>query len=122
MTPDFIGTLPGWITAISTTSGLTALVIAYWRRGVSLQGLENAEGADIRDHYAGELARVVQRQHECEEREQELRRRVGELENDILGLIRVIGQASADKVLYLGDDVPQHIRDMAARVQGRLRQ
>lgn len=120
MDPDFIGTLPGWITAVSTTTGLTALVVAYWRRGVSLQGLEDAKNADIRDHYSEELKRVVHRQHECEAREQELRQRVAELENDILGLIRIIGQASTDKVLSLGPDVPKDIQEMAERVRGRL--
>lgn len=120
MPADFIGTLPGWITAISTSTGLTALVVAYWRRGVSLQGLENTESADIRTHYAEELGRVVQRQHECEGREQELRGRVAELENDVLGLIRIISQASTDKVLSLGPDVPQHIQEMAERMRGRL--
>lgn len=120
MPADFIGTLPGWITAFSTTGGVTALVVAYWRRGVSLQGLEDAESTDIRRHYAEELARVVERQHDCEAREQELRGRVAELENDILGLIRIIGQASTDKVLSLGPDVPKDIQEMAERVRGRL--
>lgn len=121
MQPGFLGTLPGWIAAISTSgifATLVTLIVAYWRRGVSLRSLANSDHADIRDHYAEELARVVQRQHECEERETELRSRVASLENDILGLIRIITQASADKVLYLGPEVPEHIREIAERIIG----
>jgi predicted RNase H-like nuclease (RuvC/YqgF family) len=55
ITPDFIGTLPGWITAASTTTGVAAIIIAFFRRGVSLKGLQNAAEADIRDHYADEV-------------------------------------------------------------------
>jgi hypothetical protein len=119
---DFLGTLPGWITAISASgifATLVTLIVAYWRRGISLKTLANADIADIRDHYAEELTRVVQRQHDCEAREQALRSRVTDLENDVLGLIRIIGQASADKVLQLGPDVPDVIRAMAERVRSR---
>lgn len=118
-TPDFIGTLPGWITAASTTTGVVALIAAYWRRGIALTGLHNADEADIRDHYAEELARVIQRQRDCEVREEALRERVSELENNVLGLIGIIRQASADKVLALGPAVSEQIRDMAKRVGGR---
>lgn len=55
MGPDFLGTLPGWITATSTTTGVAAIIIAYFRRGVSLRGLANQDHADIRDHYAKEV-------------------------------------------------------------------
>jgi hypothetical protein len=92
---DFLGTLPGWITAASTTTGGAAIIIAYLRRDVSIKGLHNADHADIRDHYAEELERVTVRQRECEERESQLRGRVAELENDILGLIRIIGQPTS---------------------------
>lgn len=56
MPADFIGTLPGWITAASSTTGVAAIIIAFFRRGVSLKGLKNADDADIRDHYALEVA------------------------------------------------------------------
>lgn len=119
MTADFIGTLPGWITAASTTTGVVALVVGYWRRGISLKGLQNADEADIRDHYAEELERVIKRQRECELREEALRSRVGELENNVRGLIGIIRQASTDKVIALGPEVSEQIRDMAERVGGR---
>jgi hypothetical protein len=116
---DFLGTLPGWITAASTTTGGAAIIIAYLRRDVSIKGLHNADHADIRDHYAEELERVTVRQRECEERESQLRGRVAELENDILGLIRIIGQASTNKVLLLEENVSEDIRQMAERIIGR---
>jgi hypothetical protein len=122
VTPDLVGTIPQWITAISSTSvaaAVVALVTAYWKRGVSLKTLANADHADIRDHYADELERVVARQHECEEREHILRNRVTELENDVLALIRIIGQAGTNKVLQLGPDVSETIRGMTERVIAR---
>jgi hypothetical protein len=120
MGPEFVGTLPGWITAISSTGGVAAVIIALLRRNVSLRGLQNADHADIRDHYAEELERVIERQHGCEAREEKLRERVTELENDVLGLIRIIAQASADKVLLLDtEDIPPSIKKMAERIAGR---
>lgn len=121
MAPDFIGTLPGWITATSTSGGMVMLIVAYWKRSVSMKSLDNADHADIRDHYAEELARVVQRQHECEQREADLRRRVSQLENELQGLIRLIAQNSANKVLQLGDDVPADIQAAAERVDAILK-
>lgn len=104
------------VVTVLFTGGVLGVFLRY-RQG--MRGLGNADKADIRDHYAEELARVVDRQHKCEEREHRLRERVAELENDILGLIRIITQASADKVLDLGAEVPKHIRDMAERVKDR---
>jgi hypothetical protein len=122
LTADFLGTLPGWITA----AGVAAIlgVVLRYRLGVGRLNLEgrkqdDANEKDIRDHYSEELGRVVQRQIECEKREAQLRGRVSQLENDILGLIRIISQASADKVLLLDEGVPEDIRQMAARIVGR---
>jgi hypothetical protein len=86
---------------------------------VNARAAANVNGADIRDHYAEELARTVQRHMTAKSGKQALRKRVAELENDVLGLIRLISQASADKVLNLGPDVPQDILDMADRIRGR---
>lgn len=49
--PEFLGTIPGWITAISSSGVLG--VAAYFLLG--RQKLTNADEADIRDHYAEEL-------------------------------------------------------------------
>lgn len=53
-----IGTVAGWVTAFSTTgifAGVAVLVRAWWRRGIDLRTLNNADRADIRDHYASEV-------------------------------------------------------------------
>jgi hypothetical protein len=121
MAPDFLGTLPGWITAVSTSGGMVTLIVAYWKRGVSLKSLDNTDHADIRDHYAAELSRVVERQHECERREAELRQRVSDLEDELKGLVRLIAQNSANKVLQLGEDIPSDIRAAAERVDNILK-
>lgn len=112
------GTVPQWITAISSTAVLGligTLVVGWWRRGIDLKKLTAADEADIRDHYAEELGRVVTRQHECEEREQKLRDRVRKLETEVEGLYRTLIVSSADRVLGLGDSVPAHFRDLAER-------
>ena len=102
------------ITAVLLTGGMLGVVLRY-RQG--MRGLSNVDAADIRDHYAEELQRVIDRQRACEEREATLRRRVAELENDILGLINIIRQASADKVLVLGNEASEMIQDMARRIR-----
>ena len=109
--PDVLGTVPQWITAM----GLSGLIIAYWRRGVALKGLTNADTADIRVHLTEELERVIERQRACELREESLRERVRVLEDLTEGLYRTIISVSAEKVVELGDDVPPHIRDLAQR-------
>lgn len=112
------GTIPQWITAVSSAAVLGligTLVVGWWKRGVDLKTLTTTDHADIRDHYAEELSRVVSRQHECEEREQKLRDRVRKLESEMDGLYRTLIASSADRVLALGDAVPGHYRDLAER-------
>ena len=102
------------IVTVLLTGGALGIVLRY-RQG--MRALANVDAADIRDHYAEELARVIERQRQCEEREAKLRERVRELENDILGLINIIRQASADKVLRLDTPASEMIRDMAERIK-----
>jgi hypothetical protein len=104
------------IATVVFTGGALGVVLKH-RYG--MRGLTNADSADIRDHYAEELERVVKRQRDCEAREEALRGRVAELENNILGLIGIIRQASADRVLELGEGASEVIRDMAERVNQR---
>jgi hypothetical protein len=89
-----------------------------------MRSLKLQDDADVRDHddgllgrYSEELDRVIGRQRECEAREEALRQRVMELENDVLGLIRIITQASADKVLMLGEEASETIHSMALRIK-----
>lgn len=106
------------IVTILLTGGMLGVVLRY-RQG--MRGLSNVDAADIRDHYAEELERVIERQRACEEREGKLRQRVTELENDILGLIGIIRQASANKVLQLDSEASDMIRDMAQRIVNNRR-
>jgi hypothetical protein len=113
-----IGTVAGWITALSSLgifASLGTLTVAWWRRGVSLKGLSDTAEGKLRDHYAEELERVVKRQHDCEEREEALRKRVRDVENLLEGVYRMLVQNSAEKVLEMGDTVPPHVRDLAKR-------
>ena len=100
--PEWLGTLPQWITATS----LVAIIAAYWRRGIALKGLENADLADIRTHLATELDRVTKRQRECEVREGELRERLSRAEDEISGLKRQVARYSADQLTLLEQGYP----------------
>jgi hypothetical protein len=113
-----LGTIPQWITAGTVVS----VLIAWWRRGVSLRGLANNDAVDIRDHYAEELKRLVERVDAAEDKHDKcladrdaLRDRLVKVEDELTGVYRLIAQASRDKVLLLGDDVPEHIRAAAVR-------
>ncbi|MES2902695.1 MAG: hypothetical protein V4696_00775 [Pseudomonadota bacterium] len=107
---------------------------------------KNLDAENIRDHYAKEVAALREalirqstkfredlaametryrelldhsdHQHrECLEDRDKLRGEVGVLRNEIDGLVRVIAQASIDRVIMLGDAVPEHIKEAAERAQ-----
>lgn len=121
------GTFPQWVTAITSTAWLTfssGLLIAWWRRGVDLKKLALGDEADIRDHYAEELERVLARQHDCEAREEMLRERVRVLEDEVSGLKRIIADNSSDHLLILEgmletkpSDIAPHAAASASRVK-----
>ena len=166
---EFIGTIPGWITAISTSTGVVTLVTMYWRRGIALRKLnieqniaDNMDAADIRDHYADEVQKLrerldtqakgfreqiaeidghykdiierlekrytdasdaaMKRHEECMADRDKLRNEVMILRNEINGLVRVVTQASIDRVIALGDDVSDDIREAAMRAQKYIEQ
>jgi tRNA(Met) C34 N-acetyltransferase TmcA len=120
---ELLGTIPGWI----TSGGIITIVVTLLKRNVKIRELDDKKENDVRDfneqrdvdlrqHYAEELGRVITRQHECEAREHELRKRVEELEHDILGLLSIIRQASADKVMLLTPAASETIQAMAQRI------
>lgn len=130
MTPDFLGTLPGWITAASTTTGVVTIIVAYWKRGVSLQRLSNEDEADIRDHYALEVEALrgqllTLERHYRDMLEQSDRRHAEcevarvEMRNELEGLKSQIRLASTDRVLRMEKDPPDapHARAAAHRVK-----
>lgn len=129
VTPEFLGTLPGWITAASTTTGVVTLVVAFWRRGVSLRTLSNEANADIRDHYAEEVGAMraqlfAMERHYREMLEQSDRRheeceaaRV-QMRTEIDGLKRQLVSASTDRVLRMEEGPPTPLAlDAAHRVK-----
>lgn len=144
MTPDFMGTLPGWITAASTTTGVVTLIVAYWRRGVSLRRLTNEDEADLRDHYAEELSALRsklneqedhfkglekhwremveasdRRHEECEVARRGLRLELDAMHEELSGLRAQIRAASTDRVLRMEEECPPapHARAAAHRVK-----
>lgn len=83
---------------------------------------------DLEDRYRGLLEATEnrwqrllsdseKRHDECMADRDHLRERVNALENELNGLIRMIAQNSANKVLQLGDDVSDDIRAAAERVE-----
>lgn len=125
--PDILGTLPGWI----TSGGVVALLVTLVKRGVQMRGLENADVADIRTHWATELKALRDRQDSAdrrdaereksyaaalklaEERWQESSARHAECEeqrsklfDELAGLKRQIAQYSANRLLILEDGPP----------------
>lgn len=111
--PDLLGTVPQWITA-GGIIGFLGLIVK-WRLGE--RSLSNAEQADIRDHYADELASLRKqiidmgehhlgrerelddrwrklltdsedRHSECVRQREELAARVREIEDRQIGTIR----------------------------------
>lgn len=138
---NLFGTIPQWITAITSSAvlGLVGtLTVAFWRRGVSLKTLENADEADIRDHYAQELERNTseigvlrdqlrsmelhyrdmlsksdRRHEECEAARHEMR-------EELNGLRAQLRTQASDRVLALeeGHVTPsKHVADAARRVK-----
>lgn len=129
MAPDFLGTLPQWLT-LGGVSGIIGIVLRY---RLGSQKLSNADEADIRDHYAQEVAAMREkldrqethfqllekhlremiaasdqraeesdRRHaECEAARQAMRREIDGMHDEIRGLKRQIPEVSADKLLIL---------------------
>ena len=119
------GSIAQIITAFSSV-GLLALigtlVIGYWKRGVDLKKLSDEAEFNLMTHLKTELEKVYARQRECEEREEngrkeinQLRKRVGKLEDELAGVYRTFVANSADKVIELRDNFPPHVVEMAER-------
>lgn len=137
---EIIGTIPGWITSAGVVT-LIGIVLRYrlgWRK------LGDADDADIRDHYAQEVAalrgkldgqeahflsleshwRTIlegsdRRHQECEEARQLLRIEMNKMHEEIAGLKSQIRAASTDRVLRMEEDPPEapHSRAAAKRVK-----
>lgn len=154
LTPDFLGTLPGWITSASVVTLLGMLLrhhIQHGRLTLDDRAQKATSEAAIRDHYAQEvnalrgqldrqsksfredlaslekqwrdLLREAEERHEqCLKDRDALRERVSDLEDELRGLIRLITQASVDRVLMLGEDIPADVRHAAQRVEALIKE
>lgn len=102
---DLIGTIPQWISAAGIVSflglfvkwqlGIRKLSVDAQEVNVSAQTARNADTADIRDHYAQELARLtkaineITADHEqCKRERDQYRREVQELDRKLTGVVR----------------------------------
>lgn len=107
--PELIGTIPQWITAAS----LVSVLIAYWRRGVALRGLSNTDAANIRDHYAKEVAALRDElricEEECADRLELADMKIKKLDQDLWGekRQRVAEQISLINVVVASVDAPE---------------
>jgi hypothetical protein len=139
---EFLGTLPGWL----TSAGVLTMVGLLLRWQVLNRQIGQGDTINIRDHYAKEvgslrsslhaqaarfrddldamdkryreiLASAEERHEECLADRDKLRQEVGILRDEINGLVRVITQASIDRVVMLGDVVPIEIKEAAERAQ-----
>jgi uncharacterized membrane protein YccC len=141
--PDWMGTLPNWITAtalsvylglwIRRELGLKRLAIEADQVQVNAQKVGNEDSADIRDHYAQEVGRLMQamddqakrhedamnalearhnriyeaaeqRQARCEAEREKLGERVQHLEEELSGVRLQVRMNSAEQVVLLADE------------------
>lgn len=74
---------------------------------------------ELEQHWRAMLAEAEKRHDECLKDRDNLLNRVNQLEDELRGLIRVITQASIDRVLHLPSTEPlsDDIREAAARVE-----
>lgn len=137
---EVLGTIPGWITSAGIVTILG--VVLRYRLGWRKQTL--GDDADIRDHYAQEVAALRgkldgqgahflslekhwrdilegsdRRHQECEEARQAMRREINKMHEEIAGLRTQIRAASTDRVLRMEEDPPPapHARAAAKRVK-----
>lgn len=99
----------------------SAKEIAALREQLAKQATQFREDLqNLENRYRRMLDEAEERHDSCIADRDGLRKRVAELEDDWRGLLRVVTQASIDKVLMipgLSDDMPGDMRDMAERVE-----
>lgn len=79
---------------------------------------QHADAMDEQDRRHRDAMDASERRHEeCLKDREGLRGEVSILRDEINGMVRVITQASIDRVVMLGDVVPNDIKDAAARAQ-----
>jgi hypothetical protein len=127
---ELLGTIPQWLTAL----GIGSFLIALLRRDVQVRGLRNTDQADIRDHYAQEVAALrdqllTMEQHyrnmleQSDKRHDECEVARSQMRAELDGLKRQMAAASADRLLVLEErtcpsDVAPHSTAAAKRIKG----
>jgi septal ring factor EnvC (AmiA/AmiB activator) len=127
--PSFVGTLPGWITAITVVGGL---FWAFLRFGVTWRGQSLDADEQIRKLFAEEIAAVRaerkadkesfatverhlrdmveasdRRHEECENDRRALRRELDRMHDEIRGMRNQILAQATDRVLLLEENCPK---------------
>lgn len=140
----FLETVRPWISPVALTAilgvvlshrlGLRKLSIEAERVHIEERAVEDKDEADIRDHYAQEVAAlrsalqaqstrhreetdgIVAKLRECRASEDGLLDKVRELKDVVAGLIRIITQASASEAIRLGPAASAEIQAAARSV------
>ena len=118
LTIPFLGTLPGWITAL-TSSGTFAAVATIWLKS---RKLKIAENQDDRDGYGDvirvlreEVARLGERERACEER-------LLKVEDELRGVHRKLIDFQIDQAKSMPSErLPKDIADMVERIPNIIR-
>jgi hypothetical protein len=142
---ELLGTIPGWITSGGVIAGLGILVkreLGLKKLSIDSSAQEATSESAIRDHYSKEVARLTSNLTELEARYRKLldesearhekcvgdrdalREQVDALEDKWRGLLRVVTQASIDKVLLIPgieNETFGNMRDVAERVDQIIR-
>lgn len=107
---ELVGTIPQWLTAL----GIGSFLIALIRRDVQVRGLKNTDTADIRDHYAQEVAALREQlfsmeQHyrqmlqQSDRRHEECELARTAMRAELEGLKRTMAQNSQSTAQLIGD-------------------
>jgi hypothetical protein len=92
-------------------------------RALSEMEARNSEAlAEQERRHQAAIAASEERHEDCLKDRDSLRGEVSVLRNEINGLIRVITQASIDRVVMLGDSVSIDVKEAAARAQEMITQ
>lgn len=142
--PDWLGTIPQWISAGGVVGVLYIVAHVYLGKSqlgiksqqVHLEGekIEIEGDAKLREHFAEELKRLTaqiksaeervdraeDRQRKCEQREERLRRRVAHLEDEVTGLHRIIAFNSSALLLASDGRPSEAVREASIAVLEKL--
>lgn len=124
LTIPFLGTLPGWITAL-TSSGTLAVVGAIWLKSRKLKIEEDQDDragySDVIKVLRDELVRVAAEVLDCKEQHLDCERRLTLVESELRGVHRQMIANSISSAVAIGGLSPEMERavDAVAAELGR---